>query len=171
MIIGHGDIASILKDREGAILFASGVSNSQCEDEAEYLREKKMIESFRLMKDSITFFYFSSISIYFNANRYTKHKEEMETLIRSMYINHNIIRIGNIWGGSNPNTFLNYLSNRINNNEPVEIKDEWRYIITRHELQTVVQSLPLQNGGLSISVFGEAMKVDEALKHYMEWKK
>ena len=39
MIIGKGDIASILNDREGAIFFASGVSNSSETNELAFKRE------------------------------------------------------------------------------------------------------------------------------------
>jgi hypothetical protein len=36
MIIGNGNIAKVLKDRDDLIFFASGVSNSSCEDQNEY---------------------------------------------------------------------------------------------------------------------------------------
>ena len=37
MIIGNGDIASVLNDREGAIFFVSGVSNSNEIRESEFM--------------------------------------------------------------------------------------------------------------------------------------
>jgi len=42
-IVGSGDIASVLKDRDGFIFFASGVSNSQETRESEYQREKDLL--------------------------------------------------------------------------------------------------------------------------------
>ena len=42
-IVGHGDIASVLSDREDRIYFASGVSNSQETRESEYAREKTLL--------------------------------------------------------------------------------------------------------------------------------
>ena len=48
MIIGDGDIASILKGKwfesnDLVIVFASGVSNSKCVDVEEFEREKKLL--------------------------------------------------------------------------------------------------------------------------------
>ena len=39
MIVGNGNIAKVLKDRDDLVFFASGVSNSSCTDEKEYERE------------------------------------------------------------------------------------------------------------------------------------
>lgn len=167
MIIGHGDIAKVLKDRDGAILFASGVSNSLCADEAEYLREKKMIEAFSSHRFNKCFFYFSTISIFFKTSRYTKHKEEMETLVRASFHNYNIIRLGNITWGTNPNTFLNYLKDRIEKGWHVDVRDEIKYMISQKLLLEVVGSLPLE-GSRTLSIFGDAMKVSEVLKEYSE---
>lgn len=170
MIVGHGDIAKVLQDREGAILFASGVSDSSCYDESEYFREKKMIESFQLNRATHTFFYFSSISIMFKTSRYTKHKQEMEELVRRTYIHSHIIRLGNIFWGENPNTFLNYLKNRVDKGQEVNIKDECKFMIDKVQLRMIVNSLPLMAGHNTISIFEDAMKVETALKYYTEWK-
>jgi len=40
MIVGSGDVASVLKDREDRVYFASGVSNSSETDESEYQRKR-----------------------------------------------------------------------------------------------------------------------------------
>lgn len=165
MIIGTGDIAKVLTDRAGVILFAAGVSNSQCVDEYEYLREKKLIESLSL--NTGCFFYFSSISIFFKTSRYTKHKQEMEELVRRMYRHHNIIRLGNITWGSNPNTFLNYIKNMKNNNKPYVIKDELKFMIDKHQLNYVIAGLPIDSYGCTISLFGDAVKVEDAIEKYL----
>lgn len=167
MIVGSGDIAKILTDRSGAIIFAAGVSNSQCIGESQYLRERKMIESFSLNKYSCCFFYFSSISIFYTTSRYTKHKEEMEELVRKLYHNHNIIRLGNITWGNNQNTFLNHILNKRNNNQSYVIRDEMKFMIDRKQLCDVVNGLPLNSGSNTISVFGEAMKVEKAIEKYL----
>ena len=44
MIVGKGDIASILNDREGAIFFASGVSKSTETNESEFWREIELLD-------------------------------------------------------------------------------------------------------------------------------
>jgi hypothetical protein len=43
MIVGNGNIAKILNDREGAIFFASGVSDSETIERNEFLREKQLL--------------------------------------------------------------------------------------------------------------------------------
>lgn len=44
MIIGGGDIASIVNDRDGAIFFLSGVSNSNETRNSEFIREIELLE-------------------------------------------------------------------------------------------------------------------------------
>jgi hypothetical protein len=60
MIVGRGDIASVLNDREGAIFFASGVSNSTETNQSEYWREMELLDKQDRNK---CLFYFSSISV------------------------------------------------------------------------------------------------------------
>ena len=114
MIIGKGDIASILNDREDALFFVSGVSNSNETRDSEFLRE---IELLNKQDKSKCIFYFSSISVddvsKVITNKYLQHKIRMETLIKTNFQNYNIIRIGNILWGNNPNTFLNYIRNKM----------------------------------------------------------
>jgi hypothetical protein len=86
----------------------------------------------------------------------------MELLIKSNFQNYNIIRIGNITWGSNPNTFINYIKNKIKNGEPVEIKDEYKYMIDKEQLVLLTNNLPLI-GQNQISVFGRMAKVKELI--------
>lgn len=90
------------------------------------------------------------------------HKLEMERLIKETCDNYNIIRIGNISWGSNPNTFLNYIRNKQAKGEPVEIKDEWKYMISKDQLLLLTDNLPLK-GKNEISVFGECKKVRDII--------
>ena len=90
MIIGKGDIASILNDRDDITFFASGVSNSSETRWEEFDREKKLL--FEQDKD-ICLLYFSSIAIdikeKYDNSKYLKHKKEMEDLIKSNFKNYN----------------------------------------------------------------------------------
>jgi hypothetical protein len=86
----------------------------------------------------------------------------MELLIKSNFQNYNIIRIGNIAWGSNPNTFINYIKNKIKNGEPVEIRDEYKYMIDKAQLVLLTDNLPL-TGQNQISVFGRMAKVKDLL--------
>jgi len=128
MIVGNGDIASVLNDREGALFFASGVSNSGSVHERQYDREQFLLHN---QPKDLCCFYFSSISIFSQDTRYTRHKESMELVVRLFFKNYNIIRIGNIDWGDNPNTFLNFLRNK---KGPVTIRDEYKYMISKEQL-------------------------------------
>jgi len=162
MIVGRGDIASILNDREGAIFFASGVSKSTETNESEFWREIELLDKQDKTK---CLFYFSSITLDDMSkigNQYLAHKRKMELLVKSNFKNYNIIRIGNISWGSNPNTFINYIKNKIKNGEPVEIKDEFKYLIDKEQLLLLTDNLPLV-GQNTISVFGRMAKVNELI--------
>jgi hypothetical protein len=162
MIVGKGDIASILNDREGAIFFASGVSKSTETNESEFWREIELLDKQDKTK---CLFYFSSITLDDMSkigNQYLAHKRKMELIVKSNFKNYNIIRIGNISWGSNPNTFINYIQNKIKNGEPVEIKDEFKYLIDKEQLLLLTDNLPLV-GQNTISVFGRMAKVNELI--------
>ena len=161
MIVGKGDIASILNDREGAIFFASGVSKSTETNESEFWREIQLLDS---QDKSKCIFYFSSIAIddITKNSDYLAHKRKMELFIKSNFENYNIIRIGNITWGNNPNTFINYIKNKIKKGEPVEIKDEFKYLIDKEQLILLTDNLPLI-GQSTISVFGRMAKVKELI--------
>lgn len=164
MIEGSGDIASVLEGRMGVVYFAAGVSNSSEKDEREYARERdrlrRVISRANMYCECL--FYFGSISCFFVSSRYTKHKEEMEQLIRDRCNQYNIIRIGNISWGTNPNTFLNYIRNKKAKGEPVEIRDEYKYMISKEQLRLLTDNLPL-TGKNEISVFGECKKVADLI--------
>ncbi len=161
MIVGRGDIASVLNDRDGAIFFVSGVSNSNETRESEFMREIELLDKQDKTK---CIFYFSSITLddISKNSQYLQHKRKMELLIKSNFKNYNIIRIGNITWGSNPNTFINYIKNKIKNGEPVEIKDEYKYMIDKEQLVLLTDNLPL-TGQNQISVFGQMAKVKDLL--------
>ncbi len=159
MIVGRGDIASVLNDRDGAIFFVSGVSNSNETRESEFMREIGLLDKQDKTK---CIFYFSSITVddMGKNSQYLQHKRSMELLIKSNFENYNIIRIGNITWGSNPNTFINYIKNKKSKGESVEIKDEYKYIIDKEQLVLLTDNLPL-TGQNTICVFGRMAKVAE----------
>jgi hypothetical protein len=161
MIVGRGDIASVLNDRDGAIFFVSGVSNSNEIRESEFMREIELLDKQDKTK---CIFYFSSIAIddMSKNSQYLQHKRNMELLVKSNFKNYNIIRIGNITWGSNPNTFINYIKNKKSKGESVEIKDEYKYIIDKEQLVLLTDNLPL-TGQNTICVFGRMAKVKELI--------
>lgn len=156
MIIGHGDLASVITDREGAIFFASGVSDSRCQDETKYQRERDLLKVF--FNSNLSLFYFSSILAPLTCSWYYNHKTEMEQLVRNNFKNYNIIRLGNIDWGKNPNTFINYLRAH----PEAEIRNEYKYMISKEQLLLLTNSLPLI-GKHEISVFREMKLVKDCL--------
>ena len=150
-----------MNDREGAIFFASGVSKSTETNESEFWREIELLDK---QDKSKCIFYFSSIAIddITKNNDYLAHKRKMVLFIKSNFENYNIIRIGNITWGNNPNTFINYIKNKIKKGEPVEIKDEFKYLIDKEQLILLTDNLPLI-GQNTISVFGRMAKVKELI--------
>jgi hypothetical protein len=167
MIVGKGDIGTILQDREGALFFASGVSNSQETSKYQFEREIKL---FSQQPTDVCVFYFSTLSIYFKNSPYVQHKKHMEQLIRDRYENYNIIRIGNITFGDNPNTFINYFRRMIAQDKPYKVLDEYRYLIDKDELLLLTNNLPL-TGRNEINVTGRIVKVQEVVNELLNGKK
>jgi nucleoside-diphosphate-sugar epimerase len=148
VIIGNGDIGSVLKDRDGFIFFASGVSNSQETRESEFQREKDLLMGQDKGKHLV---YFSSLCVFYARTRYAQHKLEMEKLIKENFKHYTIIRLGNITWGTNPNTIINYFRNKIAMREPIEIQNTFRYITDLGEFLHWVSMIPKWNCEMNIT--------------------
>ena len=92
------------------IVFASGVSNSNCIEQANFLRERELLKKeLNKVNQDIRFIYFSTCSIYDEQlinSPYVKHKKLMENIVLS---NENgiVFRLAQIAGPcSPPNTLL-----------------------------------------------------------------
>lgn len=166
-IIGNGDIASVLPEREGALFFASGVSNSMEKSSLEFNREIKLLSKQPTDK---CIFYFSSLSIYYKRSPYVEHKKYMEQLIRDKFENYNIIRIGNITWGDNPNTFINYFRIMIAQKKKFTVLDEYRFLVSKEEIILLANSLPL-TGKNEINVSGEIVKVQDVVNRLLNEKR
>jgi len=162
MIVGNGDIASVLKDREDRIYFASGVSNSQEDRESEYRREVELLLSQDKKRHLV---YFSSLSIFYSDTRYAQHKRQMEKLIRGNFSHWSIVRIGNITWGVNPHTLINHLINQKRLGQELEIRDVNRYLVNEEEFLYWVSLIPEWNCEMNIP--GRRMKVAEIVKEYV----
>lgn len=162
-IEGKGDIASVLRDREGFTFFARGVSNSQETRESEYEREKQTLLAQPKDKRLV---YFGSLSIFYNDNRYTQHKLEMEELVKENFPSYCIVRLGNISWGDNPHTLINHLRNQVNNGQPVEIQDVYRYVVDQEEFCHWISLIP-DSFNCEINIPGARMKVKDIFKKYV----
>jgi len=150
MIIGHGDIASVLSDREDRLYFASGVSNSQETQESEYTREIDLLEKQDTWRHIV---YFSSLSVFYTDTRYAQHKRQMEKLVKKRFGHYTIIRLGNITWGKNPHTLINYLRNH----RSAEIQDVYRYIVEKKEFLHWIDLIP--EWSCEMNIPGNMMKV------------
>jgi hypothetical protein len=163
-IIGNGSIAKLLNDREGFVFFAAGVSDSRlgCEENrwSHVNREKKLLfEKIEYANNTESMLvYFSTISIFLLDSLYVRHKFHMEMLIRDKAKNYTIIRLGNVWECTNPNTFINAYKR-----EPYEPRDEYKYMISKKQFNFVTDNLP-RTGQHEISIFGEMLSVKECLE-------
>jgi hypothetical protein len=160
MIIGKGSIASMLNDREGFIFFASGVSDSTCTSEVQFERERHLLGYIAPTKNHVV--YFSTISVDLKISPYTEHKLRMESCVRNWFENYTIIRLGNIWEDTNPNTFINYIKGKQAKGEKVKIKDEPKFMMRKEQLLFITDNLPLK-GKHEISIFGEIKKVIDCI--------
>lgn len=160
-IIGRGDIASVLQDREDRIYFASGVSNSGELRESEYEREIDLLWKQNGFKHLV---YFSSLSIFYSDTRYTRHKRYMEELIKGIFAHYTIIRMGNITWGNNPHTLINFLRNKLKNHEPFELQDVYRYVVDKEEFLHWIDMMP--EFSCEMNIVGRRMKVKDIFKEY-----
>lgn len=161
MIIGNGDIASVLPDRDDLVFFASGVSNSQETSSEEFRREVDL-----LLKSQDNFkhlVYFSSLSVLYLDTRYAQHKRQMEKAVKN-FPRYTIIRIGNITWGKNPNTFINKYKNCMKEGKVFEVRDEYRYVVDKDEFLHWINLIPEWNCEMNIP--GKRMKVADILKTY-----
>lgn len=136
MIIGHGDIASVLTDQEHITFFASGVSNSKETNPEPYQRELKLLMSQPRDKHLV---YFSSLCVYYGKNEYARHKRIMENTIRNHFQGYTIVRLGNIEWGKNPHTLINYLRAH----PQATIHHTYRHIVSLDEFKYWMALIPV----------------------------
>ena len=159
MIVGNGDIASVLHevDCNDILLFASGVSNSSCTDEKEFERERMLLLSQPRNKHLV---YFSSLSIYYSTSRYAAHKYEMECLIRQEFrTSSTIVRIGSITWGMNPHLLINVLRNDPN----ARIDPVYRFVIDKN-LFTITMKWIVMARPYEFNMNGMRMRVSDIVE-------
>lgn len=157
MVVGDGDIASVLTDKVEMLYFASGVSNSREIEESEYRREVDLL----LEQDkTLHVVYFSTLASLYSETRYTRHKRYMEVIIKNNFPKYTIVRLGNISWGTNPHTLINYLRSH----PKAKIKDEYRYIVDKEEFLYWIGLIPEWNYEMNIT--GERLKVRTIKEKY-----
>lgn len=166
MIVGRGDIASALTDKPNYTYFCTGPSNRvPITDRA---RHDELYKIWNSPREGM-FVYVSTLSIYYSDSEYTQHKRRMEDLVKRTFDNHCIIRIGNITWGSNPSTLVNYFKAKIAADEPIEVQDTYRYLVSKEELNHWVNLIP-EKGKHEMNVTGTRHKVSEIVEMIKEGK-
>lgn len=162
MIIGHGDIASVIPDRPDRLYFASGVSNSQERRESEYHRE---IDLLREQDFHAHIVYFSSLCVFYANTHYADHKRTMEQWVKAQFTTWTIIRLGNITWGDNPHTLINHLRAQLAASLPLDIQDTFRYVVCKDEFLHWLGMIPPWSCELNIP--GRRMTVAEIVKEFV----
>lgn len=161
-IIGNGDIASVLPDREDRLYFASGVSNSQETRRSEYEREKKLLLKQDRHRHIV---YFSSLSVFYTDILYSQHKRRMESLIKNTFSHYTIIRLGNITWGTNPHTIINFMRAQKKAGKTLEIRDTYRYVIDKDEFLHWIGLIPKWNCEMNLT--GQRLTINQIVKKYV----
>lgn len=160
-MIGDGDIARVLQDREGWTWFASGVSNSLETRESEFRRERDLLLS---QDESKHLVYFSSLSIFYKDSPYTRHKRKMEQLVK-MFPKYTIVRIGNITWGTNPHTIINHFKLKKARGEKLDIQDTYRYVVDKDEFLYWLNMIP--DWSCEFNITGKKMSIKEIVEQYV----
>lgn len=162
MIIGNGDIASVLPERDDLLFFASGVSNSQETNEKAYKREMDLLLE---QHTDAHIVYFSSLGVLDGVSRYFQHKRDMESTVKENFDTYTIIRIGNILWGDNPHTFINYFRNEVAKGHSLNIKDEYRYVVDQEEFLYWIDKIP--DWSCEMNIPGRRLSVKEIVDEYV----
>lgn len=157
MIIGNGNIAKVLKDRDDLIFFASGVSDSSCKDKNEYDREFNLLKQ---QDKNIHLVYFSNLGIYYKNDMYTNHKIKIEDFIRNNFTSYTIVRIEVCEWVNNKTTILNVFKKKIKNNESINIMNTFRYVLSLEEFLYWIDLIIVGRRN-EMNILGRKMKISE----------
>jgi nucleoside-diphosphate-sugar epimerase len=152
-IIGNGMVARAfangLRLNQNLVIFASGVSNSDCTDPEQFERERSLLShALDETPPAIPFLYFGTCSIYDPdalAKAYVIHKVEMEELVFSHPAGC-VIRLPQLAGPNAPsNTLLSALVSKIKADEEVQVwSNAVRNIIDVDDVVKIVDALLLE---------------------------
>jgi nucleoside-diphosphate-sugar epimerase len=166
MIVGNGLIAKNLHpiDKKDILFFASGVSNSMCNDRDEYDREFDLLK--KHINSNKKLVYFSSIDEYIVNEQYLNHKKKIEEFIKNNVDNFIIIKIPQLIGkNGNPNNFINHIYNNIKNNTEFDVFLTKRSLLDVEDLIKILNFLIKKkfNGVFDIN-YVELMYVNDFIK-------
>ncbi len=147
MITGSGQLAKIFNNfssENSLVIFASGVSNSNCKDQKEYEREKQLLLKTLNENHNKKFIYFSSCALSsqnYQKNEYYNHKDSMEKIIKEYSNSYYIFRVPQLFGELKKHkTLINFLYESIKNEQVFQVYDEaYRYVIEIDDVRKIVE--------------------------------
>jgi nucleoside-diphosphate-sugar epimerase len=146
MIVGDGQIARIFSSTpemySDGIIFASGVSASNCSDVNEFQREKNLLLSYSDQQGK-KIVYFSSAALSdaeYPKSDYYRHKAAMENLITENFEKYFIFRVPQLFGKiKRHQTLINFLYYAVVDGNKFNLNlGAARYLITIRDLKTIV---------------------------------
>lgn len=170
MIIGRGNIAKIIDDREGFIFFACGESNRMQFNEDRGAKELYRLVKFIHMNKMLV--YFSGLNIYYKdalkRSEYTEHKLRMEAFVKKQE-NYCIVRLGSITWGDNPNTLVNVLREKTSDNPNYIGEPVFRYLNTKEEIKHWCNMIP-EKGKHEMNITGRMVFVPDLINEIKQGK-
>ncbi|AJI48201.1 NAD(P)-dependent oxidoreductase [Francisella philomiragia] len=159
MVVGGGQLANAFQSyqfNDDVVIFASGVSNSNCTDKSEFDRERNLLEDVLKNNSNKKIIYFSSCALSANdyfKSAYYEHKIQMEYLIKKLSDKYFIFRLPQLFGSlKSHNTIINYIYHSIKNNQEFNVySDAYRYVIEVDDVKKFVDSY-LINGELCSTI-------------------
>jgi len=146
MIIGNGQIAKAFKDSSDLfdfIIFASGVADSSCINQAEFERERLLLIKQLDSLNGRKIVYFSSCALSaenYQLTPYYEHKQNMESLIKTNTDQYFIFRIPQLFGEIKRHpTLINFLYHSIKEQKEFNLHDgAYRYVLELSDLKKIV---------------------------------
>ncbi len=148
MIVGNGLLVTAFAPRfasgRALTVFASGVANSRETRQAEFERERDLLQ--HTLQTASQLLYFSTCSVHdpeLSRSPYVQHKLAMERLIQGAGPQHAIVRLPQVVGRSaNSHTLTNYLYRQISAGERLQV---WlqarRNLIDVADIEAIVSRL------------------------------
>lgn len=158
MIIGYGQLAKSFRNYldKDTVVFASGVSNSNCTDIVQFEREKHLLISTLKTNQEKKFVYFSSCALSadeYPKNDYYRHKKNMEELIKMHSNKYYIFRLPQLFGELILHkTLINFIYKAIEHQHKFNVFDEaYRYVIEISDVRKLVEAY-LKNHDSTLTV-------------------
>lgn len=142
------------------IVFASGVSNSQCTSWYEFERECNL---FRDVPKDKKLIYFSTVTVHqIEKTNYIYHKIKMETAIRDLCPQHLIMRLPNLIGPNQASSqLIPALTNQIINGEVTVQRGAKRCILDVADLPRITSKLLWKGENGTFNIFGRPILLED----------